>query len=204
MDARPTSRTERQAETRERLLHAAMEVFSTKGFHRASIDAIARQAGFTKGAVYANFASKDDLFLAVVDWRTEVAFGDQPGPSGDQPESSNPLSSPELFEMNWATLSLEVILYAVRESPELHRELAQRYQQIDRRAAAELRRAGGVASEAAPTTALVRSALHEGLMLRRLIDPDHISADHAEHVHRTYFDAALTGLDRPDGGRGEG
>lgn len=61
------SRKEQQAVTREALLESATSVFAEKGLHRASIDDIASHAGFTKGAFYANFKSKEELFLAMLD-----------------------------------------------------------------------------------------------------------------------------------------
>ena len=56
------SRTERQAETRRDLIDAAERRFTDQGFHATSIDAVAREAGYTKGAVYSNFASKETSF----------------------------------------------------------------------------------------------------------------------------------------------
>ncbi|CQD14820.1 transcriptional regulator [Mycolicibacterium conceptionense] len=57
--------------TRSVLLDAAEEVFAEKGFAPATLDDIARAAGYTKGAIYKHFATKEDLFLAVSDryWR---------------------------------------------------------------------------------------------------------------------------------------
>ena len=57
------TRKERQTQTREALLASATSVLAEKGLHSASIDDIAAHAGFTKGAFYANFASKEALFL---------------------------------------------------------------------------------------------------------------------------------------------
>ncbi len=51
---------------RSRVLQAAGEVFAERGFAAASLDQVAAAAGFTKGAVYSNFASKDELFLALM------------------------------------------------------------------------------------------------------------------------------------------
>ena len=63
---------DRRARTRERLLSAAREAIAEKGFHRATLDEIAARAGLTKGAIYDNFESKDQLFLAVVmAWATQ-------------------------------------------------------------------------------------------------------------------------------------
>jgi AcrR family transcriptional regulator len=61
------TRSERKERTRTDLIAAARRVFLRRGFHAASLDEIAEEAGFTKGAVYSNFESKDDLFLAVLD-----------------------------------------------------------------------------------------------------------------------------------------
>src|SRR4051795_9792680 len=67
----PWTRERRLERTRALLLDAAEEVFAEKGFTPASLDDIARAAGYTKGAIYKHFAAKEDLFLAVSDryWR---------------------------------------------------------------------------------------------------------------------------------------
>ncbi|WP_187289412.1 TetR/AcrR family transcriptional regulator [Xylanimonas cellulosilytica] len=55
----------RRERTRERLLDAAAQVFARVGFGGASVEAIAEAAGFTRGAFYSNFESKEELFLAL-------------------------------------------------------------------------------------------------------------------------------------------
>jgi AcrR family transcriptional regulator len=67
--SRPLTRRESQERTRSRLIQAAERVFLKKGFLAASIGQIARTAGYTTGAVYSNFASKEDLGLAVIQQR---------------------------------------------------------------------------------------------------------------------------------------
>lgn len=59
------TRVERQARTRTELLATAAEVFGERGYDRASVEEIAERAGYSHGAVYSNFAGKEDLFLAV-------------------------------------------------------------------------------------------------------------------------------------------
>jgi len=61
-----------RVEVRERILDAASKVFAAEGFAGATIDAIGQAAGFTKGAVYSNFDSKDELFLALLDREFEL------------------------------------------------------------------------------------------------------------------------------------
>jgi AcrR family transcriptional regulator len=65
------TRERRLEHTRSLLLDAAEEVFAEKGFIPATLDDIGRAAGYTKGAIYKHFATKEDLFLAVSDryWR---------------------------------------------------------------------------------------------------------------------------------------
>ncbi|MDT5100160.1 MAG: hypothetical protein QOC76_3897 [Mycobacterium sp.] len=65
------TRERRLEHTRSLLLDAAEEVFAEKGFTPATLDDIAHAAGYTKGAIYKHFATKEDLFLAVSDryWR---------------------------------------------------------------------------------------------------------------------------------------
>lgn len=65
------TRERRLEHTRSLLLDAAEDVFAEKGFTAATLDDIAHVAGYTKGAIYKHFATKEDLFLAVSDryWR---------------------------------------------------------------------------------------------------------------------------------------
>jgi AcrR family transcriptional regulator len=60
---------ERREETREQVLAAAASMFARHGFHATSLEAIAEEAGFSRGAVYYNFADKEELFLELLDRR---------------------------------------------------------------------------------------------------------------------------------------
>jgi AcrR family transcriptional regulator len=66
MPARLT-REQSRALTRERLLSAARGVFARRGFHGASVEEIASEAGFSTGALYSNFDGKEDLFLVLME-----------------------------------------------------------------------------------------------------------------------------------------
>jgi AcrR family transcriptional regulator len=57
------------ASSREQLIAAAAKVFAARGYHGASVDAVVKEAGLSKGTFYWNFASKDELFLALLDER---------------------------------------------------------------------------------------------------------------------------------------
>lgn len=72
MPKKRLTRQEQQARTRSKLMTAASKVFTCKGMQQASIDEVAEEAGYTKGAFYANFKSKGELFLAMLDERFEA------------------------------------------------------------------------------------------------------------------------------------
>jgi AcrR family transcriptional regulator len=66
----PTARLTREqskAHTRERLLDAARTAFARAGYHGASVEQVASEAGFSTGALYSNFDGKEDLFLALME-----------------------------------------------------------------------------------------------------------------------------------------
>jgi len=69
------SRADQQAQTRAALLTAASKLFARRGYHATTIDEVARRAGFTRGAFYANFQDKGDLFLTILEARRERDFG---------------------------------------------------------------------------------------------------------------------------------
>ena len=65
---------ERRAETRQRLLDAAAELFAERGVEGSSVDAIAERAERTSGAVYDHFGGKDGLLFALLEgWVDDVA-----------------------------------------------------------------------------------------------------------------------------------
>src|SRR5918998_4245590 len=68
------TRAEKQARTRQALLDAARAVFLRRGFADASVDAIAAEAGFTRGAFYSNFSSKDELFAELLDQQVFAVY----------------------------------------------------------------------------------------------------------------------------------
>jgi len=67
----PKSMTRRRAQTRQRVIEAAYDVFTELGIRDAPVELICDRAGFTRGAFYSNFASKEELFLAVYEVRMQ-------------------------------------------------------------------------------------------------------------------------------------
>src|SRR5260370_33295332 len=70
-------RSERRARTREQLLEAAASVYADRGLEGATLDDVAEKAGFTKGAVYDHFGSKDNLLAALLDEYLAAEIGEQ-------------------------------------------------------------------------------------------------------------------------------
>lgn len=61
----------KRARTRMRLIEAAIKTIGEKGFYAATLDDIAAEAGLTKGAIYGNFKTKEELFLAILELPTQ-------------------------------------------------------------------------------------------------------------------------------------
>lgn len=69
--ARRMNRAEKRQANQARILAAARKVFGARGFHAATIEEIAEEAGLSNGAIYYNFESKGDLFLALAEGRAD-------------------------------------------------------------------------------------------------------------------------------------
>jgi AcrR family transcriptional regulator len=81
----PLSRAERQARTRADLLDAAVRVFVRDGYQGSSVGAIAAEAGYTRGAFYSNFASKEELFAELLQERVFALYHDIAAEVSDDP-----------------------------------------------------------------------------------------------------------------------
>ena len=68
------TRKQRQAQTRARLLEAAQRVFLRRGLQGSSVEEIAAEAGFTRGAFYSNFESKNQLFIELLHERVYSGY----------------------------------------------------------------------------------------------------------------------------------
>ncbi|MFZ4453963.1 TetR/AcrR family transcriptional regulator [Salibacterium aidingense] len=115
------TREERKQETRTHLLEAGAEVFAQAGFHGASIDQIADTAGFTKGAFYAHFDTKESLFLALFEEKMQAEVGTLDEMMGEEPSLEQFIEiMAAQFESDWEEskswdlLKLEFLLYALR------------------------------------------------------------------------------------------
>jgi AcrR family transcriptional regulator len=188
---------ERRADTRERLLRAAADLFARKGVDAVSVDAIADEAGRTSGALYDHFGGKQGLVAALVDtMRNELAavIGGESGASDDPERRIDALwrnfaDHPDTQGGLWLLLEHELWLRAARD-PELQRALAARYA-AGRKGMARAFGAWDV-DPAVPPKSLppLVLALLLGLEMQRRLDPSAVP----DHVARAGL-AALFGID---------
>ncbi|TXL80351.1 TetR family transcriptional regulator [Vineibacter terrae] len=172
-------------ETRQRLFEAAAEVFAARGIGAASIDAIAAAAGFTRGAFYSNFESKDALIIAMLEDHVErslehhrdlLARHRDPvayvaALRASERSRQDPLGRAPLLHM-------ELVLFAARAEqrrPELAKRLRARRALVAEIVATTMRAAGHDVDPARAGAMLL--ALEDGFRLHRLIDPDTTPAD---------------------------
>lgn len=181
--ARPTLRQEQKAITRRHLLNAAETIFARRGFHGASVDEIAREAGATTGALYSNFAGKEELFLALFEetlaadvHRYSEAFETEATP-GEKGRTAASRWMQILRERpSYFPLFVEFWTYATRE-PGMRERFAELLATL-RTSNARLVETGAgdsgfpLSSELAERLGLMIAALGNGLALEKLIDPD--------------------------------
>src|SRR4051794_28262615 len=177
-NVRYVRRTERRQQTRDELLDAATRLFAARGFGGASIDEIAAAAGYTSGAIYANFAGKEDLFLSAFEKQiarhisevTEAVSG-----TGDDEAARTAAGaqqwvdfldrSPDLF-----LLFVEYWAYAVRD-PQRRAAFSERF------AAFRDTPARMIGRDPADPQASAVNALVYGIAIQRIAEPDSIPDD---------------------------
>lgn len=172
---------ERRAQTRQRLLDAAADVFERLGFHAATVDDVADAAGYTKGAVYSNFAGKNGLFLALLDRHLDdqLAEVERLAATKSNAELETRLRTASSTQMGsggaFGLLMLEFWLYAARDD-DARAALATRYRRMRDRLAAMIAERAGESRSPDEAAALVL-ALDAGLFVQHVIDPDAVTAE---------------------------
>jgi AcrR family transcriptional regulator len=184
------TRKEKQAETRGRLLDAGERVFLRRGLQGSSVEEIAGEAGFTRGAFYSNFESKDELFVELLHTRVYDRYAEMADEAQAQP--GNPRD-----RLRWGIervrdvqrgedgswlfrLWLECLTQAARD--EGFRKLAATFWSGNRALVAEQsKQAFAEAGRKPPlppeqlATAMI--ALDVGLAVQHLVDPDQVPLD---------------------------
>lgn len=185
MPTKVPTRRERQEQTRELLLDAASTVFARHGYHEASVEEIASEAGFSTGAVYSNFAGKEELFLALADREVEKQIAEiravaESVEAGGEAAAEAGRQFQELLkrDRDWPLLSYEFWPFGVRNA-RIQEEFAKRRQAVQDALAESLDRlAAQLGFELrfpAPMLATAISATLNGLAFERAANPGAIS-----------------------------
>ena len=186
-DRKRLSRQESRALTRARLVEAASEVFAERGFYGASVEEIAERAGFSRGAFYSNFESKDELFLAVLDAHIESEMGSMAQALGGDPSEEAILEFLRSQAVRrsrqarrWTLLWSEFWLHVLRQ-PELAPKLAARQRQgreaIARIIKSRCAQLGIVPTMPPEELASLIMAVDDGLVMQEHLDPGVVPED---------------------------
>lgn len=181
------TRDESRARTRALVVEAAARVFAARGFAAASMEEIAAEAGFTRGAVYSNFADKAELFLTVLEEREERRAGEV---AAIYARSESPAAffaalqaaEPERTDdaEQWLLLRLEFWLYAMRH-PNIRPAVVERNRQriavLEPAVRGVLDAAGVTPPRPLTDMAQVIQGLDDGLAIMRMLDPEGVRAD---------------------------
>jgi AcrR family transcriptional regulator len=204
------TREERKAQTRERLLETARDVLLERGYNAATLDGIALAAGVTKGAVYSNFAGKADLFLAVLDARTErrapqferASMASETLDDLARLHARNAVADDP--DGRWASVLVEAWAAAVDDEPfrlALRARTRAANAVVGTRVLEIATRSGVGFPYPIESVAQATGAMLRGLLLQRLVDPDRVDAEFVEEA----FAALVRGMTRPaTGGESDG
>lgn len=176
------TRKQRQAQTRRCLMDSAAKLFAKRGLQQASIEELADDAGYTKGAFYANFKNKEELFLAMLDERfAERVEQIERVIRGEGTEDEKALRAGDDFaavlraDPEWQRLFFEFSAYAARDE-DFRQELVTRYHWMQDRIATALRKRKNdldVPATVAPErVALMTCAMANGFALEKLLEGD--------------------------------
>jgi AcrR family transcriptional regulator len=140
MKRKRRTQAERREDTREQVLVAAARVFARNGFHATSLEAVAEEAGFSRGAVYYNFADKEELFLELLDRRCAERAQDLRDVFADSDDDVEATSRQAQLaaqhaldamtgDAEWRALYMEFLAHAARD-PAFRRAFARRTDQM--------------------------------------------------------------------------
>ncbi|WP_323096840.1 TetR/AcrR family transcriptional regulator [Intrasporangium sp. YIM S08009] len=188
----PPISARRQA-TRERVLEAASEVFAERGFHGATVEDICERAGFTRGAFYSNFSSKDDLVLELTRRHAEDLVDRIRAASKREHASAEEvlrdvlaaLADDSRSKERWVVLTTEFTLHAIRDAAARRAWAAQQRRVRDELAAVvdEVVGRQGLTLPM-PTDVFVRvaMALTQGSLTQRLVEPRSLAVGELERT----------------------
>ncbi len=198
-------RHEKKAQTRNGLLETARRVFIEQGYHNTTLDQVAEAAGFSKGAVYSNFKSKGDLFLALLDELMEERLRElsvQLEAAQRAPDFLGELARQAVGRRmkqapQWTLLLMEFWTHAAREQ-QVRRQFAARHRQFMQKVARQVDQVAaqrGISPRRRPIDVMrAISAIGHGMAMEELIEPGSVKKEFlAELFVLIYRDSAVMG-----------
>ena len=174
-------------DTRDKLFEAAALVFEELGINAASIENIAAAAGFTRGAFYSNFASKDELIVAMLEDHVEQAIRRNLDLLAKHQDMQDYIEAYRKIDHNRQDplgraplLHMEMILFVARAEkrrPELAKRLRARRKLVTDIVETTSKSIGRNESLSPVWNGAILLALEDGFRLHRLIDPETTPAD---------------------------
>jgi AcrR family transcriptional regulator len=195
------TREESRAQTRERLVEAAFQLFAREGIESVSIDRIAEEAGYSRGAFYSNFETKEDLIAAVIerDWRQSQAdvaalAATRLSPE-EQVEALREYALAKTTNREECMYYMELIAYGVRHSEcrDMIGQAVRRDVQFFAHFIDQIFDSFGVKDH--PRSEVIVSsfiAMAQGLTMRQVVDPEVLSTDIVRESLSLYFDTVFT------------
>jgi AcrR family transcriptional regulator len=179
--------------TRNLLLRAAEQVFARVGYEKAQVEEIADAAGFSKGALYAHFKSKEGLFLALYETKTASYLATLRHALDSAPSREKKIAVFRGFyidlskEKDWAVIILEVKLLIRR-----HPEVIDRLHQIDERVGDSIERAlTQLLGNSVRAAGEALGGIFSALVLESDLEPDVLPERKMRAMLGTIFDALL-------------
>src|SRR5260370_24292908 len=179
-------------DTREKLFEAAARIFEEQGIGGASMEVIVAAAGFTRGAFYSNFKSKDELIIAMLEDHVEQSIRRNLDLLARHKNIADFIDALRTMDRSQQDplgrsplLHMEMILFVARAEkrrPELAKRLRARRQLITDIVETALKNAGRSGSLNPAWTGAILLALEDGFRLHRLIDPATTPADRLRHA----------------------
>lgn len=198
----PNKHQQRSAATRRKFLKSARRIFARDGFEAARIEDIAADAGHTRGAFYANFQSKEQLFFALLEQQVNEHMGNVQrllaccNSAEERLQALREYYVKRIGDRQWVMLMLEFKLFALRHR-RLRPKLAATHRRI--RLAAKTQ----AIAELLPARVQLRAdsdearratleALLNGLVLEHAYDSKRISEVQVASILRRIFDFLMT------------
>ena len=196
---------ERTEITRARFIQSAEKIFARDGFEAAKLEEIATDAGYTRGAFYANFESKEDLFFSLLEREitSRIAALEREMAKVDDPRrklrTMREFFLSKAVDKRWSLLSMEFKLFALRH-PEVKRRLTAMHRRFVEPRVGFLEDAMKALGAELPVPAYAigvsLASLGNTLAVEHMLDPAFMREQDVRRIMTILFDGLTAGSDK--------